>query len=75
MIDPNACNRHLLARNHVAQIEECSDCGCISVHVGPVSLRLDAASFEALTVALVDAAGAHRDNHAPLRSSTAFGVS
>lgn len=66
MTDPNACNRHLLAHNHVARVEECSDCGCISIHVGPISLRLDASSFEALTVALVEGAGAHRAMHVPL---------
>ncbi len=66
MTDPNACNRHLLAHNHVARVEACSDCGCISVHVGPITLRLDASSYEALTVALVEAAGVQRATHAPL---------
>jgi hypothetical protein len=32
----------------------------------PISLRLDAASFEALTVALIEAAGAHPASRAPL---------
>lgn len=57
MNEPSACQHRTLSRNHVACVQQCTDCGCVAVHVGPVSLRLDASSYEALVVALVDAAG------------------
>jgi hypothetical protein len=54
--NPNTCQQHTLARNGVAHVQRCVDCDCISIHLGPFTLRLDEAGLEALWTALGDAA-------------------
>lgn len=43
-----ACRHETIARNGVASVQRCVSCGCLSLHVGPVTLRLDEASLEGL---------------------------
>lgn len=42
-----ACPYEVLAVNGLAEVQRCR-CGCLSVHMGPVTLRLDAVGLEAL---------------------------
>jgi hypothetical protein len=49
------CNKRTLAQTPVAQVQQCQDCGCISIDVGPCTLRLAPEAFEDLVVALVGA--------------------
>ncbi|WP_437729173.1 hypothetical protein [Sorangium sp. So ce861] len=58
MSNPKSCRQETLAHNDVAHVQRCSDCGGISIHLGPVTVRLDAASLEALWAVLGEAAAA-----------------
>jgi hypothetical protein len=49
------CSQETLAQNSVAHVQRCADCGCISIHMGPVTVRLDDGSLEALWAALGEA--------------------
>ncbi|MCU0698277.1 MAG: hypothetical protein MUC96_17370 [Myxococcaceae bacterium] len=44
-----------MASTRVATVQRCVDCGSLSVHVGPLSFRLDAAAYEGLVAALNEA--------------------
>ena len=51
IIDPmssSLCQHRTLAQNGVAQIQHCALCGCISIHLGVMTLRVDANGLEAL---------------------------
>jgi hypothetical protein len=47
-----SCEPQTIVRNSVAHIQRCEHCGCISLHLGHVSLRLDEAAVVALWSAL-----------------------
>ena len=49
------CQQRCLAHGHVAQVHGCDDCGCITVHMGPFSVRLDAEALNALWLTLGEA--------------------
>ena len=55
MPSSRACHHHTLAKNGIAHVQRCTDCGCISVHLGPFTMRLDDTGFEALHEVLVAA--------------------
>ncbi len=56
MSDPmKVCHHRTLARNSVAHIQRCEECGCVTIHMGPVSVRLDEGSAEGLWVVLSEA--------------------
>jgi hypothetical protein len=55
MPTPETCRHHTLARNGVAHVQRCAHCRCLSLHVGPVTVRLDEGSLEALRLALNEA--------------------
>ena len=48
----NPCDFELLDKTGSAEIEVCRRCGCVAVHVGPMTMRLDLASFDSLTDAM-----------------------
>jgi hypothetical protein len=52
------CTKRTLAQSPVAHVQQCEDCGCISIDVGPCTLRLAPEAFEELVVALVEASAA-----------------
>ncbi|WP_437280228.1 hypothetical protein WME90_06630 [Sorangium sp. So ce375] len=56
MANAKDCRHETLAHNGVAHVQRCLDCGGISVHLGPVSIRLDESSLEALWAVLGEAA-------------------
>lgn len=49
------CHHQTLARNSVAHVQRCDECGCVTIHMGPVSVRLDDGSAEGLWVVLSEA--------------------
>ncbi|MCA9621161.1 MAG: hypothetical protein KC731_19200 [Myxococcales bacterium] len=49
------CRPETLTRNPTVHIDWCRDCGALSVHVGPVSLRLQEGAARAVRDALTDA--------------------
>ena len=56
MSSQNTCRLQTLARNPYAHVQQCVDCHCVSVHLGPVTIRLDAIGLEALWAVLGEAA-------------------
>ena len=54
----SSCHHVTLARSATAHVQQCAGCGCVSVHIGPTTLRVDAGTLEALWVVLGDAAAA-----------------
>lgn len=52
----NACNFEVLDKSGSSEIEVCRRCGCVAIHVGPMTMRLDLASFDALTMGMRRAA-------------------
>lgn len=58
------CHHVTLASNGVAQVEHCTECGCVSIHLGPTTVRVDATTLDALSAVLGEASailGAERD--------------
>jgi hypothetical protein len=40
--NPNrTCRHHSLAQGPVAQVQLCQDCGCVSMHLGATTVRMD----------------------------------
>lgn len=56
MVSPKVCRHEVLASNGVAQVQRCLDCDCVSIHMGPLTFRLDPGSLEGLWAVLGDAA-------------------
>ena len=54
-LSPKVCRNEPLATGQVARIERCRDCGTIAVHLGAVTVRLDAAACESLWATLGEA--------------------
>lgn len=50
-----SCRHRTLAQNDVAGIQQCLDCGTLSVHLGATTIRLDASAAEGLWAALAEA--------------------
>jgi len=48
----DACQPETLVRTHVVHVQRCAHCGCVSLHMGPFSLRLDVPALESLNEAL-----------------------
>jgi hypothetical protein len=65
------CHHITLAQNGIAHVQQCTECGCISIHLGPTTVRMDALALEALWVALGEAAATlqaeRRAERGPLR--------
>lgn len=53
-----ACHQITLAKNGIAHVQRCTQCECISLHIGATTLRVDPQALEALWGVLGDAAGA-----------------
>lgn len=50
-----SCQQHTLAQGPVAQVQSCGDCGSVSIHLGPVSVRLDAEALRSVWITLGEA--------------------
>lgn len=57
------CVQTILASSGVFQIEQCSHCGGFSLHLGPVTLRMDLNAIRALREVLTQALS-HTDEDA-----------
>lgn len=54
-MEPRSCRFHTLAQGPAATVQQCLDCGTLSLHIGPTTLRLDPATAEALWATLGEA--------------------
>lgn len=52
MTNSKSCHPVTIARNNVTHVQRCQDCGCISVHLGHATVRLDEHAVHALWSAL-----------------------
>ncbi len=50
------CHQVTLAKNGVAHVQRCTECDCVSIHLGPVTVRVDPHGLEALWSVLGEAA-------------------
>ncbi|MFZ5441304.1 MAG: hypothetical protein ACOZQL_14950 [Myxococcota bacterium] len=50
------CHYETLARSELAHVQRCSECGGLTVHLGPVSVRLDERTLRSLLGVLGEAA-------------------
>lgn len=67
------CHPRTLARHAIAHIEGCAHCGCVSIHLGAFTVRVDAAGLTALSGVLseaVAALGAPETNEAEPKPAT-----
>ncbi len=48
----DTCHPETLVRTDVVHVQRCAHCGCVSLHMGPFSLRLDVPALESLSEAL-----------------------
>lgn len=46
------CSFERLATGSVAKVDRCRDCGCLSIHIGATTLRMEAGALKALAVTL-----------------------
>lgn len=51
----SCCRPRTLARHAIAHIEGCAHCGCVSIHLGAFTVRVDRAGLTALSNALGEA--------------------
>jgi hypothetical protein len=49
------CHLDTLAKGSTAHVQRCVHCGTLAMHVGPISLRFDAAALESLWSTLGEA--------------------
>lgn len=49
------CQQHTLSRGEVAHVQRCEHCGSVSIHMGPMSVRLDDRALRSLWITLGDA--------------------
>ena len=56
-MNPLDCKHVTLANHPMLQVHYCTDCGCVTLHTGSISLRLDAASLEIVSRVLNQANG------------------
>lgn len=57
------CHRVTLARNEVAHVERCTSCGCLTVSMGPLSVRIDERSLGSLVGVLGESMARLADQH------------
>ncbi len=56
MSEGKPCRPRTLAGSDVAHVQQCVDCGCISIHLGPFTVRTDATTLESLWSVVGEAA-------------------
>ena len=52
MSKKKSCQPQLLAQSPLAQVFHCPECGCVSVNIGPFTVRLDQDGLEDLWAVL-----------------------
>lgn len=50
-----SCRHVTVAKNSVAEVQRCLDCGCISIHLGAFTVRMDQSGLSALGDVLCEA--------------------
>lgn len=66
------CDFALLDKTASTEIEVCRQCGCVAIHVGPMTMRVDLASFDVLTQSMRRAAAALSHEAIPPERSNAL---
>jgi hypothetical protein len=75
MSTASPCQHVTLAKNPVAHIQRCTECGCVCIHLGAVTVRLDAQCLEALCAVLGEAvAELHLQSLLPAAASQPRGL-
>lgn len=54
------CHLVTLARNEVAEVQQCTQCSCLSIHIGPTTMRIDSSALDALAKVLGEASLANQ---------------
>jgi hypothetical protein len=67
------CVHDTLAAGPIGRVELCRGCGCVSLHVGPTTLRLEPQAFQQLVDTLRSASAALEQVSAPQFLPTAPG--
>lgn len=49
------CRNETLAKGDVARVERCADCGCVSIHLGPTTVRVCPGSLRSIAATLARA--------------------
>ncbi|ACY14147.1 hypothetical protein [Haliangium ochraceum] len=57
MSSSKTCHHETLARNKVAHVQRCGHCGAVSIHLGPMTVRLDDSALDALAAVTAEASG------------------
>lgn len=64
MTQAKTCKLQTIAKSRVGHVQRCIECGCVSIHLGPFTFRLDDHGLEDLWAmlgeALVETRGAIR---------------
>ncbi|MDI1435796.1 hypothetical protein [Polyangium sorediatum] len=50
------CHHVTLAKNDIAHVQQCTECECVSIHLGTTTVRIDALALEELWAVLGEAA-------------------
>ncbi|HEY8946405.1 MAG TPA: hypothetical protein VIM73_19275 [Polyangiaceae bacterium] len=53
--DPAPCVTRTVARGEVGRIDVCDECGVLTLHIGPVSLRLERDALKSLDSTIAQA--------------------
>jgi hypothetical protein len=61
------CLRHAVATGPVSSVEHCAACGQVHVHIGALTVRLEAEAFRAVVLNLAEAF--HKMNACPTKAS------
>ncbi|MCC7536928.1 MAG: hypothetical protein IT379_11980 [Deltaproteobacteria bacterium] len=49
------CRHRTLARGPLAHVQQCTGCGCVSIHFGATTVRVDAGALRSIATVLHDA--------------------
>jgi hypothetical protein len=69
------CTGRTIAQSPVATVDRCTHCGSLSLHVGPVTLRLEEHAFRRLVSTLAEAVRRLEEDDASTPTATAPGGS
>lgn len=60
----DGCRLITLAKNQVAHVQRCAQCGAIALHLGPVTLRFDEGALESVWAVVGQALASTREEPA-----------
>lgn len=66
------CRPRSLVRGRVARIDWCADCGCVSLHVGPTTIRMDEHTLRSFWLTIGEAVEALEEPDSGVHVAPAF---